>query len=97
MAAPVIEVNDLVPSTVNPGGTATWTTVASDPDNTTESVHLVRDVRDAADNVTRFEKDMEIVTSDTLTYDAPTCEDPRVTLTVDDNDPTVVHVAVAAA
>jgi len=91
MGAPVQSVNQLANGAVQPGGTTTWRTVATDPD---ADVHtFTRTVTDAAGNVTVFTTDLTV--NDPLIYGTPTCDDPKVTLTVDPNDVTLVHVSVA--
>jgi len=92
MASPVITTNTLAPSTVLPGGSTTWTTVAQDPDARVAVVS--RMVTDSQDNVTLFQSTLTV--SDPLTYGAPSCSDPGVSLVVDANDPTVVHITVSS-
>lgn len=92
MAAPVIVTNTLSPSTVTPGGDATWRTIASDPDG--DSYPINRQVSDSSGNTVVFTN--TLIVQDPLTYGAPTCDDPRVTFQVDPGDATVVHVHVAS-
>ncbi len=91
MAAPVVVRNDLSPSTVNPGGTSTWTTRAQDPDAAVSA--LTRTVTDSTGNTTVFTSSLRV--EDPLTYGLPTCDNPAVTLVVDAADPTIVHVTAA--
>lgn len=91
MANPVVTTNQLAQSTVQPGGSTTWRTVATDPD---ADVHtLRRQVTDSQGNAIVFETTLTV--NDPLTYGTPTCDDPRVALVVDAADPTLVHVTVA--
>lgn len=90
--APVVTTNTLTPSTVQPGGSATWVTRATDPD--ADTFTLRRPVTDSTGNVTVFE--VTLTGADPLTYGPPTCDDPRVGLVVDATDPTIVHITYAA-
>ena len=92
MGAPVIQINEVTPGTVQPGGQATWTTKAIDPDARTAS--FSRTVEDSTGQEVTFANTITI--SDPLTYGAPTTADPGITLTVDPVDETIVHVQVAS-
>ena len=91
MGAPVVTTNQLADPIVQPGGSTSWTTVASDPDADTHTI--TRPVTDSTGNTTVFSSTLTV--EDPLTYGEPTSDDPRVTLVVDANDPTLVHVTVA--
>lgn len=92
MANPVIATNTLSPFTVNPGGSTTWTTRATDPDARTASI--TRTVKDAAGGQVVFTS--TLVVEDPLTYGVPTSSDPGVSFVVDPADPTIVHINVAS-
>lgn len=90
MSAPVVTTSELAAPVVNPGGSTTWRTVASDAD--ARSVPVTRTVTDAAGHSTVFSATLTV--EDPLTYGPPTCDDPGVTLVVDSADPTLVHITV---
>lgn len=89
MAAPVIVTNSISPATLSPGQTATWRTIASDPD--AQSYPVTRTVHDSQGNTVVF--NATLLVEDPLTYDTPTSSDGRVTFQVDSQDPTVVRVS----
>lgn len=91
MTAPVVSKNTLSAPVVNPGGTSTWTTEATDAD--ARSVDVSRTVTDSTGNVTVFTS--TLVVSDPLTYGLPTSNDPKVSFSVSPTDPTKVTVTVA--
>lgn len=91
MPAPVVTVNELEHTEVNPGGSTTWRTVAADAD--ARQIPVSRTVTDTAGNAVVFTSTLTV--EDPLTYGVPTCDDPGVTLTVDEDDPTLVHIAVS--
>ena len=81
-SAPVITTNTVSPSTVPLGGSATWTTRATDPD--ADVAVLTRSVTDAEGHQTTFTAQLTV--SDPLTYGTPSCDNPAVSLVVDSND-----------